>query len=169
MARELTLGVVQKLRQVKITMRLKTLFACAILGLAALAVTPVEAQTIVNPATTDQEWEDLVASSPQQATFIRNLSDWDDFHAGARFQGHPLYDLTQQQLDDFENSLWIVDGSVQTMDIGIIRDNLSTADYEDTLAAFGIAPSLAEDHEDYWCESRANCKTQSTYICLSTC
>ena len=121
-------------------------------------------QAVVCPATTDAEWEALVASSPQQATFIRTSQDWNEFKGGAQFMGHPLHALTAQQLADFAASLWIVDGGVVTMKIGILKDNLSSTNLSNVLAAFGISTVLATDHEDYWCESRANCKTMSTYM-----
>lgn len=139
-------------------------------GLAILlAWIPAHAQGVVCPATTDAEWELLIASSPQQATFIRTTADWNDYKAGARFVGHPLSGLTTQQLNSFAASVWIADGGVISMDTGVLKDNLQPAAYAYVLAAFGISTQLAEDHKDYECESRSNCKEKQKYICMSSC
>jgi hypothetical protein len=141
---------------------------CA-LGLAVLFVSVGHAQTVVCPATTDAEWDKLIASKPEQATFIRTVADWSDFKAGARFRGHPLNGLKAQQLADFSASLWIRDGGVVTLNFRILKDNLSPSAYGAVLAAFGIHVALLDDHTEYECWSPHNCKYNVNYICMSGC
>ena len=127
-----------------------TMFALIMIGTVILPSVGL-AEEVVCPATTDSEFESLVASSPQQATFIRTPQDWEDYKAGARFPGHPLSGLSAEQLAAFSASVWIADGGVVSMDVGILKKNLSSGAYADVLAAFGITPVLAEDHEGYHC------------------
>lgn len=97
------------------------------------------------------------------------MEDWRDYKAGARFPGHPLHGLTPRQLAEFEARLWIVNGGVASMNVGILQRNLSPAAYEQVLRAFGISIIFAEDHKDYYCASRGTCSFRLTDICTSNC
>ena len=141
---------------------------CALM-LGVLLLSVGSAQALVFPATTDAEYEALVASSPQDATFIRTQQDFDDYKAIAVYPGTPLYDLTSQQLADWAATVWVVDGGLVSMDIGILENNLSSVNFANVLAAFGISVGLAKDYEDMYCEKRATCSLKYFSTCLSTC
>lgn len=148
---------------------MKRILSPAAFLLASALVVTGEPRAVSCPATTDAEWEELVASRPEECTFIRTVEDWRDYKAGARFPGHPLNGLTPQQLADFEARLWIVNGGVASMNIGILQRNLSPAAYENVLRAFGISIIFAEDHKDYYCKSRGTCSLRYFHICTSNC